>query len=700
MSTIASLIILGNDSKSKDVIGEAGESGASDLTKNSSTDSSHGARIHTTQGKLTTNNTSNSTNSSSTSNSTSTLASLASKSSFTQLTPDKRIQDQAIALKNEKNIIHTPRILLLGAFSWTVPEKRAAYKYLTSSPKALEDLKLDPEQDEEFKSIVSGEIYHEDFVDKFPVPYSQAYAGWQFGQFAGQLGDGRVMNLFEMEKQVKPGNDPVDLAKNVNLGNDSVDLNLARPKLPSLANRNKYELQLKGAGKTPFSRFADGKAVLRSSIREYIISEHLHAIGIPSTRALSLTYLPKTYAQRHRAEKCAIVSRFAELWVRLGSFDLYRWRSDRNGIRELADYVINELFTVDGEKFIHFQEISGQNDFFNDFGPLTDYDKMYYEAVIRNASTTALWQCYGFLNGVLNTDNTSILGLSMDFGPFSILDKFDPNFTSNSEDHELRYSYKNTPTSIWWNLTRFGEDLAELLGAGPELLNDKDFVEGNFHKEWEDQIIQRATKVIEIGGEIFQYTFTKVYVETFFNRLGLSQALIDKDPNVSNEELIAPMLDMLGKVQCDFNKFFLHLQSMDLEQDLTQIAEKLILPSENVLGESYYSKEELVEVVVNWLEIYKQKMKESAEIDPHHKLVSLRYNPVFLPRNWILDEVIRFTEETDGEDLSYLKKLEKMSCNPFDASKWGDEMKELEDKWSLQGDVGAEYIQMQCSCSS
>ena len=136
--------------------------------------------------------------------------------------------------------------------------------------------------------MVTGEFYlnKEDFQKKgYPFPYSQAYAGWQFGQFAGQLGDGRVVNLFEVPKNV-----------------------------PDKNNRHKYELQLKGAGMTPYSRFADGKAVIRSSIREYIISEHLNAVGIPTTRALSVSYLPETFAQRHRAEKCAIVSRFAELW--------------------------------------------------------------------------------------------------------------------------------------------------------------------------------------------------------------------------------------------------------------------------------------------------------------------------------------------------------------------------------------------------
>lgn len=610
------------------------------------------------------------------------LAELPKTTSFTKyISPDGRIPKPEDAMANKDNIIHVPRVLQKGGFSWSLPEKRAKYRYLTSSDKALNDLGIDSKEVEnpEYQKLVTGEFYlnNEDFQKKgYPFPYSQAYAGWQFGQFAGQLGDGRVVNLFEVPKNV-----------------------------PDKNNRHKYELQLKGAGMTPYSRFADGKAVIRSSIREYIISEHLNAVGIPTTRALSLSYLPETFAQRHRAEKCAIVSRFAELWVRLGTFDLYRWRSDRDGIKELSDYVINELFTIDGEKFGFLNKVlSERNDFFDSsketIGELTDYDKMYLETIVRNASTTAIWQSYGFLNGVLNTDNTSVLGLSIDFGPFSIMDKYDPNFTPNSEDHELRYSYRNTPTAIWWNLTRMGENLAELIGAGSEILNDQFFKENGIKKEWEDRIITRATKLIEAGGELYQYAFTKKYVETIFNRLGLESSLINaKDPEVNHKELIDPMLDMLYKVQCDFNKFFLILQSSNLESgyDPKQIAETILLPGHNAL-ESKYSTQELIDEICNWLKIYDGYLSKSG--NAKRKSISKYYNPLFLPRNWILNQVIEFTEEHNAEDLSYLKKLEKMCFNPYDKSKWGNELKELEQEWLLQSDIGADYSMLQCSCSS
>ncbi|CAH2353336.1 protein adenylyltransferase SelO, mitochondrial [[Candida] railenensis] len=615
------------------------------------------------------------------------LTELPKSSSFANaLPPDNKILSKEEALKNENGIINKPRVLQEGAFSWTLPEKRPEYKFLIASEVALKDLGLasSEPQNPEFQKIVSGEFYLEN-EDKlvsddfpYPFPYAQAYAGWQFGQFAGQLGDGRVTNLFEVPKP---------------------DSNV------SSRDRRLYEIQLKGSGKTPYSRFADGKAVIRSSIREYLISEHLNAIGIPTTRALSLTYLPKTLAQRHRAERCAIVARFAESWIRLGTFDLYRWRGDRLGIRNLSDYVIKNLFTTGSSKpqqFAQFNDLlQSKDDFFDSSkvtlgSELTIYDKMYYEIIVRNAQTTAMWQVYGFLNGVLNTDNTSVLGLSMDFGPFSIMDKFNPNYTPNSEDHEQRYGYKNTPTSIWWNLTRLGENLAELIGAGSELIDEPKFKnEGVLKKEWEDRIITRATKAIEVGGEIYKYAFTKKYVETIFNRLGLSQDIIDiKNPEIHNSELIAPLLDILQKAQCDYNKFFLILQK-DASLNGISLTKSILLP--DVYNESDVSDKELYEEVSNWLKVYQSYLNKSKG---SRNDISSQYNPLFLPRNWILDQVIEKVEESNGEDLSYLEKLQNMCLYPYDSEKWGEELKEIEQKWLLQGDIGEDRSMLQCSCSS
>ncbi|GMG39861.1 unnamed protein product [Ambrosiozyma monospora] len=328
-----------------------------------------------------------------------------------------------------------------------------------------------------------------------------AYAGYQFGEFAGQLGDGRVVNLFDIPTTTTSTTTPTTSS---------------RSKLPS-----KYTLQLKGSGLTPFSRFADGKATIRSSIREYIISESLHAIGIPSTRALSVTLYPDVKAQRGSGawQRCGVVARMSESWVRVGHFDFVRFMRDRNGLIGLCDFVLDDVFhdaeekgrrrlclglssaevvgvfgaDVDVKKYQGGGEVGkgdgdGEEESLSDvLGELTKYDRLYLEIIYRNAISVAYWHAYCFLNGVLNTDNASILGLALDFGPFSFMDYFDPGFTSNHDDVEKRYSFANTPSAIWFNMVRLGESMAELIGAGEELLNDEKWVAtGEGSKEgWE-----------------------------------------------------------------------------------------------------------------------------------------------------------------------------------------------------------------------
>lgn len=598
------------------------------------------------------------------------LSKLGKSSSFLELTPDSQIPTPNDAIVNADNITHTPRILTKGAFSYVIPEKRPRYQFLTASPQAVADLGIESldMHTKEFQDIVSGQIYHHpDFGQTYPMPYSQAYAGWQFGQFAGQLGDGRVVNMFEVAK--------VRSAYDEHF-HSVVDK----------FNRSKYELQLKGAGLTPYSRFADGKAVLRSSVREYIISEHLNAIGIPTTRALALTLLPETRARRHSPETCAIVTRFSELWVRLGTFDLYRWRNDRSGIKQLSDYVIRHLFTVN-EKFPYFHQFVNKNPGYFDM-ELTDYDKMYFEIVLRNATNIAKWQTYGFLNGVLNTDNTSVLGLSMDYGPFSIMDRFDPDYTPNSEDLQKRYGYKNTPTAAWWNLTRLGEDLAELIGDAPEQNSSQPMT-----PELEAKIIQRATRIIELAGEIYMKAFTASYVESFFQRLGLSPRLIEDDAEVTNQEIIAPLLQMLRKIKCDYNMFFSALSRQQFDSNSINYQE---VARAIEVDNDLYEDQELYDMIVEWLKIYIPYLKRSESLG-FERASSAKFNPLFLPRNWILDEVI---EKTETGDLRYLHKLEKMSFHPFDKAMWGNDLKEIESRWVKQGNMGERYSMLQCSCSS
>lgn len=382
------------------------------------------------------------------------------------------------------------------------------------------------------------------------------------------------------------------------------------------------------------------------------------------------------------------------------------------GLRKLADYVIEELFTIEeGGKMVEFPVLEQtleanpafKNDIHKGLKTLTKYDKMYFEIIVRNAMTTSMWQCYGFLNGVLNTDNTSVIGLSMDFGPFSIMDRYDPEYTPNSEDHQGRYNYANTPTAIWWNLTRLGENLAQLIGAGTELVDNPQFKANQFQKGWEDKVVKRASKVIEIGGEMYMYAFTKKYVETFFNRLGLLHKLIDiQDPEKQNADLLTPMLDVLKKVRCDYNKFFVQLQEARVESadfNIDDFSQSVLL--KEVSEHEHYPRDELAQEVKEWVQKYQGYVSKTLEKEGFERYErSSRYNPLFLPRNWILAEVIERAEESKCEDVSLLKKLEKMAFNPFDPSKWGSELKDYEQRWMLQSDVGEDKSMLQCSCAS
>lgn len=278
-----------------------------------------------------------------------------------------------------------PRQVREAIFTWVRPEQQKDPELLAVSPAALKDIgiKASEATTEDFRQFVAGNKLYGWDEEKLEggYPWAQCYGGFQFGQWAGQLGDGRAISLFE--------------SKNPETG-------------------KQYELQLKGAGMTPYSRFADGKAVLRSSIREFVVSEALNALGIPTTRALSLTLLPHSKVMRERVEPGAIVLRFAESWLRLGSFDLLRARGDAPMLRKLTAYVAEDVFggwdklparlqnpddpttSAPPERGIEASVIQGPDD-----AAENRYTRLYREIVRRNATTVAKWQAYGFMNGVL-----------------------------------------------------------------------------------------------------------------------------------------------------------------------------------------------------------------------------------------------------------------------------------------------------------
>ncbi|KAI9053842.1 hypothetical protein LZ554_002790 [Drepanopeziza brunnea f. sp. 'monogermtubi'] len=610
------------------------------------------------------------------------LAELPKSWTFTSsLPPDPKFPTPDVSHKTPRDEIE-PRQVRGALFSWVRPEEAREPELLSVSPAAMRDLGIreGDEKTDEFKETVAGNRLLGWDAEKGQggYPWAQCYGGWQFGSWAGQLGDGRAISLFETTNPI---------------------------------TKTRYELQLKGAGITPYSRFADGKAVLRSSIREYIVSEALNALKIPTTRALSLTLLPHSKVRRETLEPGAIVARFAQSWLRIGTFDLLRARGDRDLIRQLSTYIAENVF--DGWESLPARNPSENG---NDGSQLSTgvardtiegpagleenrFARLYREIVRRNAKTVAAWQAYAFTNGVLNTDNTSIFGLSVDFGPFAFLDNFDPSYTPNHDDHMLRYSYRAQPTIIWWNLVRLGESLGELMGIG-EGVDAEEFVAKGVRQEDADVLVSRAEALITRTGEEFKAVFLQEYKRLMTARLGLK---VHKQSDF--DDLFSELLDTMAALELDFNQFFRklsHLHVADLETD-EQRKEKagIFFHHEGVTGVGNTDESARARISA-WLQKWRTRVSEDwgangeddAADDAARQAEMKKVNPKFIPKSWILDELIRRVEK--GGEREILDRVMHMALNPFEES-WGWDEKEEE---RFCGDVPRSDRAMQCSCSS
>jgi len=310
-----------------------------------------------------------------------------------------------------------PRQVEGALYSRVEPTPVAAPRLLAHSPETAALLGIDAADiaTPRFAEVMAGNA-------RWPgmQPFAANYGGHQFGQWAGQLGDGRAISLGEV-----------------------VD-----------ARGERLELQLKGAGATPYSRGADGRAVLRSSVREFLCSEAMHHLGVPTTRALSLVgtgepVLRDMFYDGHAApEPGAIVCRVAPSFIRFGSFELPAARGDSALLRQLVDFTIGR----------DFPELAGQGEAL--------YGEWFAQVCERTARMVAAWMRVGFVHGVMNTDNMSILGLTLDYGPYGWIDAFDPDWTPNTTDAQRRrYRFGQQPDVAWWNLSRLAGALAPLFSG-------------------------------------------------------------------------------------------------------------------------------------------------------------------------------------------------------------------------------------------
>ena len=299
-------------------------------------------------------------------------------------------------------------------------------------------------------------------------PLSMLYAGHQFGHFVPQLGDGRAILLGEVKNSI---------GKN-------------------------WDVQLKGAGPTPYSRNGDGRAVLRSSIREYLCSEAMHGLGIPTTRALCIVGSDEEI-YRETVESAAVVTRIAESSVRFGSFEVFHHRGQLEQLKQLADYVIGR----------HFSHLLGAEN---------QYSRFLQEVTVRTARLMAQWQAVGFAHGVMNTDNMSILGLTYDYGPFGFMENYDPGYICNHSDHNGRYAYDQQPQVGLWNLSTLAQALASLVP------------------------VEKAEEILDSYGDIY----SEHYVKLMSGKLGMNYA------GLEDFSLIQPLLEMMRNSQLDFTNTF------------------------------------------------------------------------------------------------------------------------------------------------
>ncbi|XP_051143485.1 uncharacterized protein LOC127259912 [Andrographis paniculata] len=498
-------------------------------------------------------------------------------------------------------------------------------KLVAYSDSVAELLDLDPDEFErpDFPQVFSGAL---PLVGQ--MPYAQCYGGHQFGVWAGQLGDGRAITLGEI--------------------------------LNSKSER--WELQLKGAGKTPYSRFADGLAVLRSSIREFLCSEAMHSLGIPTTRALCIVTTGKYvtrdmfYDGNPKDEPGAIVCRVAPSFLRFGSYQLHaaRGNDDRGIVRTLADYAIRHHFP-------HLQNLSpgdssscltGEGD-----DSIVDLNSNKYAAwVVEVAETTASlvakWQGVGFTHGVLNTDNMSVLGLTIDYGPFGFLDSFDPSYTPNTTDlPRRRYCFANQPDIGLWNIAQFA---ATFTG---QLISDK---EANYAME------RYATK------------FMDEYQAIMTRKLGLMNY---------NQELINELLKNMALDKVDYTNFFRLLSNVKAD-DLAIHKDELLYPLEAVL---FDIGNERKEAWTKWIQSYIEELSASGISDEDRKISMDSTNPKYILRNYICQDAIDAAEAGNFEEV---RQVLKVMSKPYDEQPGMERYAQLPPAWARRPGV------CMLSCSS
>ncbi|MBC7405584.1 MAG: YdiU family protein [Cytophaga sp.] len=419
-------------------------------------------------------------------------------------------------------------------------------------------------------------------------PLSAVYSGHQFGVWAGQLGDGRAILLGDIQ----------------------------------LSDTNqRIEVQLKGAGITPYSRMGDGRAVLRSSIREFLCSEAMAGLGIPTSRALCITGSDQ-YVMRESPETTAVVTRLAPSFIRFGSFEHWYYNNQPQQLQTLADFVILNYFP----------------ELLNDTNP---YLSFLSEVTKRTAELMAHWQSVGFMHGVMNTDNMSILGLTLDYGPFGFMESFDPQYICNHTDQQGRYSYQMQPTIGQWNCHALGQAILPLIGGVEET--------------------QEAL-------EKYQYHYQKKYNQLMHQKFGF----LDNFEN--DKQLFEKFFHLMTDNSTDFTITFRKLSNISSGDDSQDAPLRDLFRNKNAID--------------SWLAAYRIRLRQEQSDDNHRKAGMCAVNPKYILRNHLAQVAI---EKAQKKDFSEIEKLLEILEYPYDEQPEHNSYAELPPDWSRK---------IQVSCSS
>jgi serine/tyrosine/threonine adenylyltransferase len=417
-------------------------------------------------------------------------------------------------------------------------------------------------------------------------PLAMLYAGHQFGNFVPQLGDGRAILLGEIK----------------NTAGES------------------WGLQLKGSGPTPYSRNSDGRAVLRSSIREYLCSEAMHGLGIPTSRALCIVGSDEE-VYRETVESAAVVTRIASSYVRFGSFEVFYRRGQYEKITQLADYVIAKHFT-------HLSDTPNK------------YTLFLQEVVQRTAYLMAQWQSVGFSHGVMNTDNMSILGLTIDYGPFGFMEVYNPGFICNHTDRSGRYAYNQQPQMGLWNLSVLAQALTPLVSP------------------------EKAEEILDSYSEIF----SAYYVKRMCEKLGVTYN------DLQDFALVEPLLEMMQASQLDFTNTFRLLSEFNSAQNEPNRALR-----NQFIDRSKFDV---------WAAAYRARLQAEGSVDRERKKCMNRINPKYILRNYLAQNAISKAEKE--RDFSEVDRLLVLLERPF------EEQPEM-DGYAAAAPEWARHLEVSCS---